>query len=271
MNLNKEIPRDVKVVLDEIVEQMRASLRAQLVGVYLHGSVAMSTFNPVSSDIDLITVSNGSVPREHKRTIQKLLLELSLRAPGKGLEISIVTLSSLKDLAYPTPYEFHFGSDHISKYTTGYIDEGANGTDPDLAGHFVMVRERGICLYGQSIAEVFPRVPNDYYLRSIAQDSESSYQNISRGASAGVGAVPVYAVLNFCRVLAFIKEGLVSSKKEGGEWGIEKLPEEFYPLINEALKEYRKSGTSKPVDLQLLQRFADYSIRIIRDAVDWSK
>ena len=271
MNLNEEIPRDVKVVLDEIVEQLRASLRAQLVGVYLHGSVAMSTFNPVSSDIDLITVSSGSVPREHKRTIQKLLLELSLKAPGKGLEISIVTLSSLKDLAYPTPYEFHFGSDQISKYTTGYIDEGANGPDPDLAGHFVMVRERGICLYGHSIAEVFPRVPNDYYLRSIAQDSESSYQNISRGASAGVGAVPVYAVLNFCRVLAFIKECLVSSKKEGGEWGIEKLPEEFYPLINEALNEYRKSGTSKPVDLQLLQRFADYSIQIIRDAVDWSK
>lgn len=263
--VNREIPRDVKLVLDEMVERLQALLSTQLVGVYLHGSLAMGSFNPASSDIDVLIVSEDSISSEHKRAIQKLLLELSPKAPGKGFEISVVTLPNLKDFKYPTPYEFHFGTDHLNKYETGYIDEGTNGPDPDLAGHFVMVRERGICLYGQPILNVFPRVTNEYYLRSIAQDSECSYENISRGAHQGLGPVPVYAVLNFCRVMAFIKDGLVLSKKEGGEWGLENLSSEFHPLINEALTEYQESGASRPVDLHLLQRFADYSITIIRN------
>lgn len=270
--MNADIPQDAEVVLDEIVKHVRGLLGAQLVGVYLHGSLAMGSFNPVSSDIDLLIVSRDSIPSEQKRGIQKLLLELSLQAPGKGFEASIVTLSNLEELSYPTPYEFHFGSDHISKYKTGYIDEGAAGPDPDLAGHFVMVRERGLCLYGESIANVFPKVPTQYYLQSIGQDSESSYQDISRSAREGLGPVPVYAVLNFCRVLAFIEQELVASKKEGGDWGIKNLPKEFHSIISEALNEYRQSGTSKSVDLHSLQRFADYSIKIIRESIScWSR
>ncbi|MBR5996331.1 MAG: DUF4111 domain-containing protein [Eubacteriaceae bacterium] len=44
--------------------------------------------------------------------------------------------------------------------------------------------------------------------------------------------------------LAYKKEGLVLSKKEGGEWAIDHLPEEYHPLIRAAMREYSKSADS---------------------------
>jgi hypothetical protein len=42
---------------------------------------------------------------------------------------------------------------------------------------------------------------------------------------------PVYVVLNLCRVLYYLEEGKVSSKKEGGEWGLKILPQDYQTMI----------------------------------------
>lgn len=41
-------------LLDEIVEQSRQIFGEELIGVYLHGSMAMGCFHADKSDIDLI-------------------------------------------------------------------------------------------------------------------------------------------------------------------------------------------------------------------------
>lgn len=38
-------------------------------------------------------------------------------------------------------------------------------------------------------------------------------------------------ILNLARVLAYLKDGLVLSKKEGGEWGINHIPEMYHGLM----------------------------------------
>ena len=52
----------------------------------------------------------------------------------------------------------------------------------------------------------------------------------------------MYITLNLARALAFVREGLVLSKREGGEWGLKNLPLEYHPLIEKALREYAGSG-----------------------------
>ena len=49
---------------------------------------------------------------------------------------------------------------------------------------------------------------------------------------------PMYIILNLTRVLAYLKDGLVLSKKEGGEWARDNIPEGYYSLLQNALKEY---------------------------------
>lgn len=66
---------------------------------------------------------------------------------------------------------------------------------------------------------------------------------------------PLYVTLNLCRVLAYLQEGLVLSKKAGGEWGVKILPGEFHGLINTALACYEGERKMK-AEAKLLQDFA---------------
>jgi streptomycin 3"-adenylyltransferase len=162
-----------------------------------------------------------------------------------------------KDFRYPTPYEFHMGTkEQIQFHGLPHTEEM---TDPDLAAHLMIIKKRGVCVYGKSIEEVFVDIPKEYYLDSIGKDSEESFQNIQEKTTEDTCIVPNYAVLNFCRVLAFIDQNLITSKVEGGEWALKNLPEKYHPVISAALQEYRNTGSSEKIDGQLLKEFAVYA------------
>ena len=256
----------IKDFLGELVQVFRDACGENLIGIYLHGSLAMESFNPISSDVDLLVVVRDALPSDEKQAIGERLLRLSEQAPPNGLELSILTLQSLTDFQYPTPYELHFSNGNKDRFAEGTIEFSPDQTDPDLAAHFVITQARGLCLFGAAIDAIFPDVPSQTYLASIAQDADWSYDNVMRGADAGICPVPVYAVLNFCRVLAFIEQGLITSKREGGRWALEALPSDYHPVIREALKEYAVSGTARSVDCQQLKAFAHYAHNIIEQS-----
>jgi streptomycin 3"-adenylyltransferase len=55
----------------------------------------------------------------------------------------------------------------------------------------------------------------------------------------------------------------VLSKKEGGEWGLENLPAEFHPLLDDALKDYEGSKNA-PYNMDCAKKYAEYMLsRII--------
>jgi len=87
-----------------------------------------------------------------------------------------------------------------------------------------------VVLYGTSIASTFDPVPKAAYLDSIWQDVQ--------GAQEDILLDPLYITLNLCRVAAFVQEGLVLSKREGGRWGLNHLPERYHGLIRQALACY---------------------------------
>jgi len=256
----------MKDFLSEFVQIFVEGFGKNLVGIYLHGSLAMESLNPVSSDVDLLVVVRDRLSWDEKNGLGQRLLQLSEQAPPNGLEMSILTLDSLTPFQYPTPYELHFSNGNKEQFAQGTIDLTSDLTDPDLAAHFVITKARGFCLYGESIDAIFPDVPRDCYLDSLAQDAEWSAQKIAQGTDHDECAVPVYGVLNFCRVLALIEQDLITSKREGGQWGLKNLPPEYKPILQEALKEYAVSGTSRPVDCQRLKAFARYANSMIQQS-----
>ena len=256
-------PTGVKHLLKEFVRSFQEYLGERLTGVYLHGSLAMGCFNPVSSDIDLLVVVENPLSLAEKTELGQRLLYLSTLNPANGMEMSIVTLPALQAFRHPCPYELHFSDHNKPDFISGRVDFSGEKLDPDLAAHFTITRARGICLYGQPITGVFPAVPKAAYLDSIILDTDESYTNVQEGADEGEGRVPPYAVLNFCRVLAFLEQGLVASKAEGGRWGLAHLPEQYHPIIQAALDEYTASGSARLVDLKLLKQFGQYAHAVI--------
>ena len=204
-----------------------------LTGVYLHGSAVMGCFQPERSDLDLILVAEDSVPDEAKLIFMERAVELNAEAPAKGLEFSVVRRAVCKPFTYPTPFELHFSNMHLDAYRKDPIQYVAQmrGIDKDLAAHFTVLNTCGAVLYGEEIPDVFGPVPRADYFDSIWNDVEDARNEIVRD--------PVYFTLNLCRVLAQARDGLVLSKRSGGEWGLQNLPEEQRPVIQAALESYK--------------------------------
>ncbi|WP_144530153.1 DUF4111 domain-containing protein, partial [Peribacillus simplex] len=66
---------------------------------------------------------------------------------------------------------------------------------------------------------------------------------------------PMYYTLNLCRALYYLQEGVVSSKQEGGEWGLRMLPQEYGPIVQHALREYAGADDASAIDRAGLVRF----------------
>ena len=247
-------------LINEFVDKSKQILKENLAGIYLHGSSVMGCFNPNKSDIDLIIVVNDIMSDDSKKAYMDMVVDLNSYAPAKGIEMSIVRKEFCNPFIYPTPFELHFSAMHLKWYkdnSEDYIFK-MNGTDKDLAAHFTIIKKRGKCLYGQPIDDMFSDVPKTDYMDSIWLDIAEAVEEIDENT--------MYLTLNLARVLAFAKDGLVLSKKEGGDWGIENLPEKYHSLIKDAISEY-ESNLEPQYDKEIAVNYARYMLKSIRDVV----
>ena len=247
-------------ILDEIVNKSKGILGKKLTGIYLHGSMAMGCFNPDKSDIDLIVVIEDNITDTQKLMLMEHIVNLNRQAPPKGLELSLVKKEYCNPFIYPTPFELHFSPAHLQWFNDNPKDyiEKMKGEDIDLAAHFTIIRHCGITLCGEAIESIFAPVPKQNYIDSICSDIENATEDIAEQ--------PVYIILNLCRVLAFLTEGLYLSKEEGGRWGIEHLPVEYHSIIAEAVECYT-SDKEMVIDQNNASVFANKIMQMIKEKV----
>ncbi len=247
-----DCPTAVRQLVGDILDDFRVILGDNLIGFYLHGSLAMGCFVPGDSDIDFLAVVKRKLTVEEKKAIIVALLSRTTRSTAGDLEMSIVGEACLDDFVYPTPYELHFNGERSVEYAAGTEDYLAGGDDEDLAAHFTAVRHSGICLYGKPVDETFPQVPRELFVKSLVGDADWILTQLDKH--------PVYSVLNLCRSLAFLVDEVYAPKKAGGEWGLEHLPPEFATVIGGALTRYSRDGVPTRLDLEGVRRFAAYAV-----------
>ncbi len=240
-------------ILSEVVHLHREILGENLTGIYIHGSLAFGCCHPDRSDVDFLTVTGRAPTLAEKRTLLERLILLEANAPRKGFEMSVVLAEHCRHFIYPTPYELHYSKMHRNAFLSDPDEycKAMRGTDPDLAAHFTVVRKTGVTLYGKDAGSLFAPVPRADYLDSIRRDAAD--------AEKGIESDPVYFVLNLCRVLAYLREGLVLSKADGGHWGIKALPKPFHSIIKEALRCYAHGGVFS-ADRKKTREFARYML-----------
>ena len=248
-------------MISRFTEMAKKILKERLTGIYLHGSAVMGCYQPKKSDLDFLVVVNTALGDSEKRRFMDSLLDLDDACPGKGIEMSIVTDDVCNPFVFPTPFILHYSRMHTGWYRRNPEDyiRKMNGTDKDLAAHITVIRDRGICLYGLPIHKVFGKVPEAAYLDSILDDVS--------GAENEIADNPMYLILNLTRVLGYLREQIILSKKEGGTWALEKLPERYHPLIRSALDEY-ESGKEAVYDPAMAREYASYMLGEIASEQD---
>ena len=246
-------------LLEAISKQYNSILGENLVGIYIHGSIAFGCFNFDRSDIDFIAVVNEPVSNQVKLQLLKVLEALQGHAPKKGFEMSVVLRKHCKNFIYPTPYELHFSNDLREEYLNDPLPlcDISIKTDYDLAAHFTVINNAGIVLSGQPIGEVFGDVPKNAYLDSILRDIKNGAEDVVDN--------PMYVILSLCRVYSYVKDGLILSKENGGRWALGNLPRRWHGVIEMMLNNY-VSGDEVLADRTEQIDFCEYMLGLLAES-----
>jgi predicted nucleotidyltransferase len=230
-----DCPATIRLRVEGLVGELRASLGDNLVGIYAHGSLATGCFNPRWSDIDLIGVTREPLDAGAKRSVAEAFLRYS--RPPRGFEAMFVAEPRLRAWEFPTPFDFYF-SEKLRGTLEVDLRSGAwrtwNGQgrmSNSLAAHVLVIRKRGLRLSGEPIDAVFPSIPDEDYLRAIMIDFESK--------KARIPATTISGVLNACRCYSYLLEHRLDDKEEAAVWALRVLPKKDRQIVRKVLDVYR--------------------------------
>lgn len=257
----------IRKYINGLTGLFKLRLGEDLVGVYLHGSLAMGSYFPPKSDIDLLVIVKQSLEAGFAKELNLSIAKYAEKRPTVGsIELSVITLETAHTVPAEMPYELYYSEMWHRRILDNQVEYGKRLIDPDLPAHLMCVKRRGVCLYGKAIEEVFGEVEWQNFIMAVLDDFDWIVAN------ENICESPYYCILNICRVLQALKEKnrKVLSKYEGGIWGIENLPGEFQILIQKALRVYssntlingdeRKTG-GVTWDASALLAFRDYARR----------
>lgn len=219
---------EVNITLHDLKKRLKLVFSKQLIGIYIHGSLAAGGFNRQRSDIDFLIVTSNEIHRKLFSDLQRMHNKIIDDHPewGMKLEGSYITREKFYQIdvpCSPRPY-LHNGHLEFCEYGPEWI----------LERH--VLREHGIVLEGPKPNMVIERISPiqikkatlkflyDWWmpmLKDTKRLADSEYQ--------------VYTVLTMCRVLYTLQTGNISSKETAAKWVIS-IYKQWSKLINQALK-----------------------------------
>lgn len=223
---------DAEAILLEIKRRYADILQENLLGIYLHGSLAAGCFQWERSDMDFLVVVHHSLPVEKKIALVEALYALEKDAPPEGFEMSVLLAENCLTPVFPMPFELHYSRRWTRDYERdprGFCQR-MHGEDSDLTTHILSLHAYGRAVFGPSIARVFGGIKREDALCAMREDLSDAGEELHNR--------PVYYVLTLCRALAYLREGVVLDKREAGKWGLKHASRSYQGVIQAALNAY---------------------------------
>ena len=220
---------EVNAVLDGLLPDVQAILGDKFTGLYLHGSLAYGDFNPQTSDIDFLVVTDGHLSAETFSTLQEMHARLfaSGLAWSQKLEGAYIPKDDLRrhDPAHaPVPW---LGAD-------GHFAQESLGSDWIIQRW--ILREKGIVVAGPPPASLIDPVSaedlRDAVRGSLREWWSPPFPSPERFQS---GEYRAYAVLTMCRSRYILEHGRIASKPEAARWAMQTLREPWVELVRKAM------------------------------------
>jgi predicted nucleotidyltransferase len=163
---------EVRSYLDQVVSTLTIHVGAELIGVYLHGSLAMGAFHPGRSDIDIIAVCAEPLHRERRMVLGEALAVIPTPPSGGDLEFSLVTEAAVRARSAAPSFEVH-----VNTHEEPFVVDGSDRPgDQDLVIHFAMAQARGRALIGPEPRELFPEPVRGSLIQAFLGDIQWAKQ-----------------------------------------------------------------------------------------------
>lgn len=220
---------------------MREALGDNVLGVYLGGSLALGDFDPETSDVDVLAVTELPLSREE---IARLAV-LAGNLPPSGNHFGLDYEAYLIDRA--TVRRFVPGQRHVKVASDEPLDWIEHR--PCWVIERWIVREHGVTLMGSDPKTLIdPVAPDDLRAAAVGElqarlrhwrdGSWPMSEMAHRGAQA-------FEVETVCRALHTVETGEPSTKRAAVAWALKALPERWRDLI-EWSQRHKKELTEDP-------------------------
>jgi hypothetical protein len=218
----------VDATLQELLEGARAVLGEQFFGMYLYGSLSSGDFDPATSDIDFVVVTEGTLAPE--RVAGLAALHQRLWAAGshwaahlEGAYLPRADLRRYDPAAPPAP-----------AVNEGKFYVGGFGSDWVIQRH--VLREQGLVLAGPPPASLIDPVTPGAIRAAVSGVLREWWGPVVRVDPAFLRRADyqAFAVLTMCRALYALEKGAIVSKPAAARWAAAVLPEQWRTLIEQA-------------------------------------
>ena len=210
---------DAHVRVAELAELLEAELGADLLGLYLFGSLAAGGYVDGRSDIDLLAVLERDMDEQRLPALERLHAAFAARHPEwiERVEVGYIGQSVLQTLA-DTP------AGTIAVISPGeplHIKE----VEWDWTVNWSVASTKGELIRGPQALALGPAVSAATFRRAVRAQLRAWPGHVRSRTLAYVPAAQGYAVVTVCRALYALETGEQTTKEEAAAWAAERFPE----------------------------------------------
>jgi hypothetical protein len=234
------IPHIVDTVINEYITLFNEHLPETIVGLYIHGSIALNAYVEDSSDIDFITITNRPLEEKDSSSLSYIHSTIAKKYKKPELDGVYIQWSDMGKLYtnrsdFNCKYQFYnneklcYGDYFNFNPVTWWVlkNKGINILGPDSKGFEFDIQPQQLCSY------VLGNM-NTYWASRI-KTSENSINDIITMPTDKIDFEVEWNVLGLLRQFFTLKEYDIVSKLEAGEYGLTQIPVEWHSIIEEAM------------------------------------
>lgn len=233
---------DVNAALDDLAVSIRAALGNRMSGMYLSGSLALGDFDPLSSDIDTVVVTDAEVGDDLFVALKGVHARFGAGGSPWAERVEVVYVPRCA-LRYAAPSAASYPQ--LERGGTLFRDVLESGWA--IQRH--ILREHGVVVAGPVPRTLIPAVdPLDMCRASVG--IATAWREQARQDPAWLdwlrnGEAQAFVVQTLCRLLYTLDSGSVASKPGATRWAQKALGKRWAALIERSLAR-RHDGRGTP-------------------------
>lgn len=252
----------VNDALRTLLTNIPVSLGTHLIGVYLSGSLALGDFDPGSSDIDLLVVTDAPPSDAQLAALRAMHEEFDASpSPWVGkVEVVYIDRTALRRSVLDPFSPDQAPIPQVERERDLFLDRLEDG----WLSQCVIVREHGVTLYGPNPQTLIPPIDPDAMRHQVARIPamwlDEAHNDPTWLEWLGVRQNQAFVTLTLCRLLYTLELGAVASKPAAARWVQTVLGEHWTGLIERALTGQHDPAPTPEADMAATIALIEYTV-----------
>jgi hypothetical protein len=247
---------EVNAALGVFLASVRMILGQHMRGMYLVGSLATGDFDPATSDLDIIVVTDGAASDDRIVALREWHTQFGAGESPFARRLEAVYIpqadlrsSALSGASYP----------QVERDRPFF----AEPLEPGWSVQRYTLREHGVVIAGPDPRELLDSVNPDEMRRDGAIIVQTWLDQAEHDATWLDWARPrpyfAFVVATLCRLHYTLETGGVASKPAATRWAQQKLEGQWAIFIEHAWEAHNEDGDTPPDDMDTLVAFIRYT------------